>query len=211
MLLFDLKDDVAWLMLFDVDVGLGLNLDLDWVWYDLRFWFDWDELMLIDSIIWIWFVFLSICFHISLILYCNSGHRGEDGRYYMLDFARAMPPEGLRDKTLRQEHDFLYRLLRPEYTCFSHLCFSHLWFSHLFSHLVSHLCFHTFAFTSRLQVYIFVSHRVLQIFVFYFFVSHLVFASWFFISLFFHIFVSYLWFFTSCSCFHMIVFHKSIL
>jgi len=65
-----------------------------------------------------------------------EGHLGEDGRFYMLDFARAMPPEGLllcvlllffgshdfflmlvsapREKTVRQTNDHLYRLLRPE-------------------------------------------------------------------------------------------------
>ncbi len=53
-----------------------------------------------------------------------EGHLGDDGRYYMLDFARAMPPESPREKDMRQPGDHLYRLLRPEFVvrCRTPLC-----------------------------------------------------------------------------------------
>ncbi|KYQ93360.1 Histidine kinase A [Tieghemostelium lacteum] len=42
-----------------------------------------------------------------------EGHRGFDGRYYLLDFARLFPAEAPR-KSIKMGH--LYRLLRPEFT-----------------------------------------------------------------------------------------------
>jgi hypothetical protein len=53
-----------------------------------------------------------------------EGHLGIDGRMYMLDFARTMPPEAPREKALRQPGDHLYRLLRPEFVLQyrRHLC-----------------------------------------------------------------------------------------
>lgn len=44
-----------------------------------------------------------------------EGHLGYDGRYYLLDLARAMPPEdGQLCFHLNQHSDIFYRLLRPE-------------------------------------------------------------------------------------------------
>lgn len=44
-----------------------------------------------------------------------EGHLGYDGRYYLLDLARAMPPEdGQLCYHLNQHNDIFYRLLRPE-------------------------------------------------------------------------------------------------
>ena len=41
-----------------------------------------------------------------------EGHRGEDGRYYILDLARSFPPEN--PATSKQPQAALFRLLRPE-------------------------------------------------------------------------------------------------
>jgi len=40
-----------------------------------------------------------------------EGHLGEDGRYYLLDFSRLMPPDGMNQAL---KHGYLYRLFRPE-------------------------------------------------------------------------------------------------
>jgi hypothetical protein len=40
-------------------------------------------------------------------------HKAEDGRYYMVDFARLLPPEALREGDNPQ--NIFHRLLRPEY------------------------------------------------------------------------------------------------
>jgi hypothetical protein len=40
-----------------------------------------------------------------------EGHVGVDGKLYLLDFSRVMPPE--RPQGLKMEH--LFRLLRPEF------------------------------------------------------------------------------------------------
>lgn len=42
-----------------------------------------------------------------------EGHRGLDGRYYLIDLARVMPPEYPFDRHIKQGH--LFRLLRPEF------------------------------------------------------------------------------------------------
>ena len=45
-----------------------------------------------------------------------EGHLGRDGKFYLLDFSRVMPPE--RPSGLKMEH--LYRLLRPEFVANYH-------------------------------------------------------------------------------------------
>ncbi len=42
-----------------------------------------------------------------------EGHQSDDGRFYLLDFSRMMPPETPRPSGPRMAH--LYRLLRPEF------------------------------------------------------------------------------------------------
>lgn len=44
-----------------------------------------------------------------------EGHLGSDGRHYLLDFSRAMPPEAPRPKAQRTKNEHLFRLLRPEF------------------------------------------------------------------------------------------------
>jgi hypothetical protein len=42
-----------------------------------------------------------------------EGHVGTDGKYYILDFSRSLPPEAINDASPKGAH--LYRLLRPEF------------------------------------------------------------------------------------------------
>lgn len=51
-----------------------------------------------------------------------EGHVGEDGRFYLVDFSRMMPPETPRPASVKSSH--LFRLLRPEFvrTFSSPLC-----------------------------------------------------------------------------------------
>ena len=44
-----------------------------------------------------------------------EGHLGKDGRYYVLDFARLMPPEAPPSRPLGYEsRSVFFRFLRPE-------------------------------------------------------------------------------------------------
>lgn len=63
-------------------------------------------------------VFFFLCrfvqqngFFFNFALY--QGHQSEDGRFYLLDFSRMMPPETPRPNGPKMAH--LYRLLRPEF------------------------------------------------------------------------------------------------
>jgi hypothetical protein len=42
---------------------------------------------------------------------CLQGHKGKDGRYYLLDFSRTMPPV---EPAHGVKNGYLYQLLRPE-------------------------------------------------------------------------------------------------
>jgi hypothetical protein len=43
-----------------------------------------------------------------------QGHKGKDGRYYLLDFSRTMPPV---EPAHGVKNGYLYQLLRPEVSC----------------------------------------------------------------------------------------------
>jgi hypothetical protein len=43
-----------------------------------------------------------------------EGHHGTDGRFYMLDFARLMPPECPLPGQMREKGSLFFQLLRPE-------------------------------------------------------------------------------------------------
>ena len=56
-----------------------------------------------------------------------EGHKGSDGRYYLLDFSRTFPPEAPKPK---DKYSHLYKMLR--YKIFIYLSFIYIFIYFLF-------------------------------------------------------------------------------